>query len=83
MRNKVVDPELDRKEKPKTLEEEMWSETDITDENLDDIYKRYKFATHEMKEDMEEIEAEVDRIKNEYKTKGRVIIGEKSIKSKI
>jgi hypothetical protein len=56
MDSKIVDPELDVRKEKKSLEEEVFTESDFTDDTLDDIYKRYKVATFELKDDIKELD---------------------------
>lgn len=68
-------------EKKKSLEEEMFTETDITDPLLDEIYKRYKVTTFELKESVEEIKEEADRLLSEFSSRGSIVIGDKVTRS--
>jgi hypothetical protein len=76
---KIDRPEHRMEEEKKSLEDEAFTDTDISDPLLDDIYKRYKIARTYYEDTREADFLEADRLAKTYKMKGRVMIGQRMV----
>lgn len=73
MKNKIVNPKYKMDENKKTLEEEIISDTEMTDDFEDHVYKRYKIMNYEVKDSIEELKSEADKIVLDVNTTGSAV----------